>query len=231
MISTTVDEVDEVEIRHLVVCRMAVVSTVWLRKDLPRNTRLSRRMSGGARSTHSGSLGQASGGWAASTRSQPAATRMGACQCRGRPGPAGWTAGFYCVYGWREGGPERGVYEAHGSSRCGRTWWSLDQLLAGAGSPSGGAAGARGCCLGGAAPPDFPKLPMETAPTEGQRRKPAAASLVASWLDGPGATSARSTRPRPMATTNDWGDEEEGGRGAFPDWKPSPFFRRFIYSS
>ena len=84
------------------------------------------------------------------------------------------------------------VREAQNSALRGRTWLSLDQCL-------------RNLALRqvvptellprGPAPPDFPSLPLETAPTESARRKPESPTVAAkaqpgspsrvSWLDDP----------------------------------------------
>jgi len=121
---------------------------------------------------------------------------------------------FYCLYGRREGQWEV-VREAQNSALRGRTWWSLDQCLQALASRQVVPTELR-LLPRGPAPPDFPKLPVETAPTESTRRKPAAdvspaaaakvrarSPVGASWLrdEDDGVADADAAR----------GDEEGGG--------------------
>lgn len=130
---------------------------------------------------------------------------------------------FYCLYGRREGRWEV-VREAHSSALRGRTWWSLDQCLRALARRQVVPRELR-LLPRGPAPADFPKLPVETAPTESLRRKPAVASQAApvqlgsrgavSWLDDPGDPAA-ADRPRKFEDDDEWGDGEEGGGGGVP---------------
>jgi hypothetical protein len=134
---------------------------------------------------------------------------------------------FYCLYGRREGQWEV-VREAHNSSLRGRTWWSLDQCLRALERRQVVPQELR-LLPRGPAPADFPKLPVETAPTESARRQPAArppAAMAASsprtvgWLDGVGESAGARQSAAPGDDddhdADEWGDEEEGGGGSIP---------------
>ena len=101
------------------------------------------------------------------------------------------------------------VREAQNSALRGRTWWSLDQCLQALASRQVVPTELR-LLPRGPAPPDFPKLPVETAPTESTRRKAAAkvrarSPVGASWLhdEDDGVADADAAR----------GDEEGAGEG------------------
>lgn len=131
---------------------------------------------------------------------------------------------FYCLYGRREARWEV-VREAHTSAMRGRTWWSLDQCLQALASRQVVPTELR-LLPRGPAPPDFPKLPVETAPTESRRRKAAAGTPLAAtapppsrgaagWLGDPGDAGAE-TASTPAGGDVERREKEEGGWQAAP---------------
>ncbi|MES2784751.1 MAG: hypothetical protein V4684_04755 [Pseudomonadota bacterium] len=138
---------------------------------------------------------------------------------------------FLCLYGKRAGQWEV-VREAQNSALRGRTWWSLDQCLQELARRQVVPTELR-LLPRGPSPPDFPSLPVETAPTESARRKaprpvaakrqPGSPSRV-SWLDDPvdgvkaGGVDTE-LQAGGVGTEDDWDlelkddDQEEGGDG------------------
>lgn len=113
---------------------------------------------------------------------------------------------YYCLYGKRPTGWEV-VREAQNSALRARTWWRLDQCLK-ALTDRGVVPRELRLLPRGPAPAEFPKLPVETAPTESARRRPVPARKA------PAPKQVRPGTRRALAWLDDSGadgDESEGG--------------------